>query len=105
MRLSIVLASLTLLTTAAFGQTPNITNAQMHLQSAASGLAPAIQSIANAQNGPVWIGYSVPIIAGDRQMCCWSNNAPCRCTLDSSSSTQVAASTGPIQLEASSHLV
>lgn len=45
--------------------------AQVQHRSGAAGLETAIQSIASAQTGPAWIGYTVPIVAGQRQMSCW----------------------------------
>lgn len=45
--------------------------AQIQHRSGAAGLDAAIQSIASSQSGPLWIGYTVPIVAGERQMSCW----------------------------------
>ncbi|HEV2349275.1 MAG TPA: HEAT repeat domain-containing protein [Terriglobia bacterium] len=49
---------------------PRVTNAKISTRSAASGLESQVRSIAQNQEGPAWIGYAVPIVPGDRTMCC-----------------------------------
>jgi HEAT repeats len=49
---------------------PRVTNAKMTTRSAAAGLDSEIRSIVQSQAGPAWIGYGVPIVPGDRTMCC-----------------------------------
>ena len=57
----------------AAAQTPRVSNAKMENRSAAGGLAPAFQSIVGSQTSPSWIGYAVPSVSGDRQMCCFDS--------------------------------
>jgi hypothetical protein len=64
---------------------PALGNARVTSQSAAGGLAPAVERALRATTGPLWIAYRVPVAAG-RRMCCgdaWSEGACCRgCTLE-----------------------
>lgn len=53
----------------ATAQQPAIANAMMQTRSASAGLAKTVQSVAR-QSGPAWIGYAVPILKGNRQVCC-----------------------------------
>ena len=46
------------------------TNARTETQSAASGLESAVRAVA-ARGGIVWIGYRAPMVAGQRNMCCY----------------------------------
>ena len=55
---------------AAVGQEPRVVNARMRTVSAAGGLAGAFHSIESGAAGPVWIGYAVPVVAGQHRMCC-----------------------------------
>jgi hypothetical protein len=69
------LASALLLTTAtavtgvAVAQAPRLTNGQVTTQPGA-GLAQAFRAAVNAQAGTGWVGYGVPMVAGERTMCC-----------------------------------
>ena len=89
-----------------FAQQPRIANAQTQSRSAASGLEPALQAILNAQSSPAWIGYAVPIVKGDHQMCCW-NNGVGGCTLEPRQSGNVVVVNGnrTVQLEGATQLV
>ena len=74
------LASALLLTTAtavtgvAVGQSPRLTNGQVTTE-AGAGLAQAFRTAANAQTGTGWVGYGVPMVAGDRSMCCFNSGS------------------------------
>jgi len=66
----------------------------------------AIERAASA--GPAWVGYAVPSVPGEHQMCCWtggSNGACCEgCRLEpgtSAAQTMPPARSGPIPLEGS----
>jgi len=88
-RLVFLLAGLALITSAAFAQTPRIINAKMSNRSAAAGLDREFRAAVAAQQSPGWIGYAVPVVDGERQMCCWSdsgrNNSCCgSCRLERS---------------------
>ena len=56
----------------AFAQ-PHVQNARMETRAVSGGLEATIRAMVNAQSTPAWIGYEVPIVPGDRQMCCWNN--------------------------------
>ncbi|MGH9702280.1 MAG: HEAT repeat domain-containing protein [Candidatus Acidiferrales bacterium] len=59
----------------AAAQTPRVSNAKMETRSAAVGLAQAFQSIVAGQASPAWIGYAVPAVSPDRQICCFDSYA------------------------------
>jgi len=54
----------------AAAQEPRVVNARMRDVSAAAGLASAFQSIQSSEAGAVWVGYAVPVVPGNHQMCC-----------------------------------
>jgi hypothetical protein len=66
---ALVLTTVTALTGVAVGQSPRLTNGQVTTQPGA-GLAQAFRAAVSAQTGTGWIGYGVPMVAGDRTMCC-----------------------------------
>jgi hypothetical protein len=68
--------------TAALAQQPRVDNARMETRAVSGGLESTFRGIVAAQSAPTWIGYSVPIVAGDHQMCCWNNNVMCGCSLE-----------------------
>lgn len=104
MKLALVLLSLS----AAFAQQPRIANARLDTR-AINGLDAEIRRLLSASVGPEWAGYSVPMIAGDHQSCCWNSDRGCgRCTLESNSSvSQIngANGAGVVKLEGPQTLV
>lgn len=54
---------------------PRLQNARMETRAASGGLEGTFRAIVNAQSSPAWVGYAVPIVPGDRQMCCWDDGA------------------------------
>lgn len=77
---------------------PEIRNARQETRSASQGLEGAIQAIAHSQNGPLWIGYTVPGI--DRRQNEGESWKGCRCSLEegnywSNSSPKVVNLEGP----------
>ncbi len=50
-----------------------ISNAKMSNRSAAAGLDREFRAVVATQQAPGWIGYAVPVVDGERQMCCWSS--------------------------------
>jgi HEAT repeats len=69
---ALVLTTVTAVTGVAVGQAPRLTNGQVTTQPGA-GLAQAFRTAVNAQAGTGWVGYGVPIVAGDRTMCCFNS--------------------------------
>lgn len=89
-------------------QQPRIANARLQSRPAGSGLEPTIQSILAAQSAPAWIGYSVPIVAGEHQSCCWNNGSMGGCSLEprrSDNATTVVNGNRTVQLEGATQLV
>jgi hypothetical protein len=72
MKRTVLLASIVL--GSALAQEPHVQNARMETRAVAGGLEATFRTIVNGQSSPAWIGYAVPIIRGDRQMCCWNND-------------------------------
>ena len=73
---------------AAWAQQPRVDNARMETRAVSGGLESTFRSIVAAQTAPAWVGYSVPIVRGDHQMCCWNNNVMCGCSLEPRNSDQ-----------------
>jgi len=109
MKSGIVLASIAI--GSAFGQQPDVQqphvqNARLETRAAAGGLDATLRSILNAQTSPAWVGYAVPIIPGDRQMCCW-NDSVRGCFLEPSSNDRrvVVSNNQTVKLEGPTQLV
>jgi len=52
---------------------PKLTNAKLHVISASAGLEQTVSDLAKAQSAPMWIGYSIPVEAKERTMCCFDD--------------------------------
>ncbi len=93
-------------TACALAQQPRISNAKLETRQAGGGLEAAMNAIMAAQAAPAWIGYAVPIVPGDRQMCC-SNGNCCGCSLEGRNQIEGSVATGgsPVKLEGPSQLV
>jgi hypothetical protein len=98
-----ILASLVVCS--AFGQ-PHVQNARMETRAVAGGLEATLRAIVSAQSSPAWVGYAVPIVPGDRQMCCW-NNSVMGCFLEprADDRTVVVSNNQTIKLEGPTQLV
>jgi hypothetical protein len=64
------------LATAVAAQPPRFVNARVTAQAAGPPLAASFRTLVAAQPDVTWIGYSVPILDGNRTMCCgcWSGS-------------------------------
>ena len=95
-----LIASVTALVAAA--QQPRIDNGRITSQPAGSSFGQSVRSLIASQADVAWIGYSVPVVDGERMMCCsdsgttWingtmvSDGACCAtCRLEPSSSTSM----------------
>jgi hypothetical protein len=51
-----------------------IDNGTVTRHSGAAGLERAFRPLLKATNDPYWIAYAVPVVDGDRVMCCWSSS-------------------------------
>jgi hypothetical protein len=54
-------------------QQPRISNARLTTQAAGSPFAQSFRALVAAQTEPAWIAYSVPVVKGDRIMCCFGS--------------------------------
>ncbi|HEV2845413.1 MAG TPA: HEAT repeat domain-containing protein [Thermoanaerobaculia bacterium] len=80
----ILLSLLTLLFagSALAAQTPPVSNAKLENLSPAGGLEAALRQ-ASRGGEPVWVGWTVPMIAGQRRACCFSRDfKPAACLLE-----------------------
>ena len=66
-------AALLLVGMPATAQQPRVTNAQLQARPAQQGVEREFRSIMASQTEPAWVGYAVPMIAGEHQMCCSSD--------------------------------
>jgi hypothetical protein len=73
---SILIAVLLSLVISAAAQRPNIRNAKVEESSAVAGLQTAIDSVLRRQSGPLWIGYRIPVVPRERNLCCWIGIGP-----------------------------
>jgi HEAT repeat protein len=49
---------------------PALLNARLETRSAVAGLEKALGAIERSQTGAAWVGYAVPVIPGEHDMCC-----------------------------------
>jgi hypothetical protein len=66
------------LLSSAWAQRPKVTNAKIDETAAGATLKSIIDSVAQKQSGPEWIGYRIPAKATERTMCCltsWGNDS------------------------------
>jgi HEAT repeat protein len=68
---------------------PKLTNAELHVIPASLDLEKTMIDLTRAQTAPMWIGYSIPVEAKERTMCCFddwrqqsSNNCCFGCRLE-----------------------
>jgi hypothetical protein len=57
----------------AFAQEARLTNAQVQTRTVASSLEKEFQSLVKDHAEPAWIGYAVPVVAGNHRICCYSS--------------------------------
>jgi hypothetical protein len=60
---------------------PPISNARIETLAPSGGLTAALQQARSRGGEPLWVGYSVPMVAGQRRLCCFSKGfgaATCR---------------------------
>lgn len=67
---------------ACVAQQPQVANTKLVPRSIQRGLEQAVNAILQADRGPAWIGYAVPALPGEHQMCCFNfdnfkNNPRC----------------------------
>lgn len=88
----------------AYGQ-PHMQNARLETRAVSGSLESTFQGIVAAQTAPAWIGYAVPQVPGDRNMCCYySDNGVSYqgCALEPTSTTPTFAPPNTVRLEGAS---
>ena len=108
MKIASWLAVLSCLATAGLAQQPTVQNARMETRAVSGGLESTMRGILAAQSAPAWVGYAVPMVAGEHQMCCWNNNVMCGCSLEERSHGQcitVSGKQSTVKLEGPRDLV
>src|SRR6266850_2718010 len=73
-RSSVLSLALALLSSLCTAQQPKVTNAKLVPRSATAGLEQELNTIMRADAGPAWVGYTVPVVPGERHMCCFDSN-------------------------------
>jgi HEAT repeat protein len=85
---------------------PRLVNAKLETHSLQGPLEAEFKRLTAAQSEAGWIGYAVPVVPGDRQMCCYYSNSDMYsyrgCSLEPRSSLPEAGgvNVGPVPLEA-----
>ena len=99
-RMSVLLCAAMWLLGSAFAQKPRISNAKIEEAPAGTSLKALVDSVAQKQSGPEWIGYRIPAKATERTMCCFdssddqgssSSSRCCKgCRMDSDRGTSIS---------------
>ncbi|MEO8130953.1 MAG: HEAT repeat domain-containing protein [Bryobacteraceae bacterium] len=86
---------------------PRLVNAKVETQALQGSLDETFKHMVAAQADPAWIGYAVPVVPGDRSMCCYYSNSDSNygyrgCSLEPRSPLPSAngGNAGPVLLEA-----
>jgi hypothetical protein len=85
-------------------QEPRLSNAKLQTRTASAGLEREFRALLATGVEPAWIGYAVPIIPGERQMCC-SSGCCGGCRLEGGKPDASTQAPGPVRLEGSRHLL
>ena len=72
-RMSVLLFAAIWLLGSAFAQKPRITNAKIEEAQAGTSLKALVDSVAQKQSGPEWIGYRIPAKVSEQTMCCFDS--------------------------------
>jgi HEAT repeat protein len=110
-RRSFAIGSFTFATLAVLtAQQPRIDNGRV-TTSPAGSLSQSVQKLISSQTDVAWIGYSVPVVSGERTMCCFGSETTCcpTCRLELSGSTSMSskapqAQGGVVKLEGSGQM-
>jgi hypothetical protein len=113
MKRVITIGALVLVAAAVAAQSNQIQNAQMKPQ-AVTSLSRDVAALIGQATTPRWVAWQVPMIDGERSMCCYYsddfNNGVRGCRLEPqvtegpSKPPQIAAPSGPVRLEAGTRL-
>ena len=72
---AIGMAVLAMFPVLAVAQTPSIVNGNVQKRAVTSNLSAEFSGLVKAQSAPVWIGYGVAAIDGNREACCFDNDS------------------------------
>jgi len=72
---AIGMAVLAMFPAIAVAQTPSIVNGNVQKRAVTSNLGAEFRDLVKTQSAPVWIGYGVPAVDGDREACCFNNDS------------------------------
>jgi hypothetical protein len=92
----------------ALAQDARIANAFVQKRAISGSLEQTVNAIVAAQQDAAWIGYAVPMVAGERNVCCGSSDGCCvSCRLEQTDgSVNFTRGTGaPVKLEAGTRLL
>lgn len=100
----------------ALAQAPQLINGKTEMRAATRDFSAQLKDLVASQPEPGWIGYSVPAVEGNHQMCCWSSYDDSRmngcgvCRLENENGrTSVqsgeASSSGTVKLEGPQQLI
>lgn len=101
MKLAVLFAS----ALAVFAQQPRVSNARLETRAVTGGLEATFRAIQTAQASPAWVGYTEPIVTGNRQSCCWTDGGGCSLEHRSDDRGVTVAAPQTIKLEGPTHLV
>jgi HEAT repeats len=73
--IAISLTTVTSLAVVVAAQQPRVVNGQLATQPAGSPFAQSFRALVGAQADVAWIGYTVPVVPTEGDMCCFSNNS------------------------------
>lgn len=83
-----LLCAVGMLRSPALAQPPELLNAQLETAAVAADLSSTLETLVGQSGGPVWVAWSVPMIDGERSLCCghWNERGSFKeaCRLESS---------------------
>jgi hypothetical protein len=90
---------------------PRLSNGEIRTTALTGALSRAAIENAAGRTGAAWVGYAVPIVDGEHNMCCWTSGPSgswSRCGLESRTGASVSGTpappAGPIKLEGGTEL-
>jgi HEAT repeat protein len=72
---AVALVAGVVIATAAAAQAPRIGNSRLTTQAAGTPFVQSFRSLVGAQTEAAWLGYVVPVVEGERRMCCSDSGA------------------------------
>lgn len=100
---------------ALYAQSPQITNAKTETRAAAGNFAAQLNEVVRNHKDPAWLGYSVPAVEGNHEMCCGyyddgGMNGCGACRLEDENNSAIvqsnkSAASGTVKLEGPRQLI